>query len=266
MCMNSQGTRRALLPRGPKGDRDPEPKPTPRLAFSQGPRPSCACAAPGGGSWCSWCVFSCAVAMALWLVAATWLWPYGWLLLRTVTLPQIYSGLKVARTYLYWRAAPTIRASVAISVMAGASVAISMVLVLVEQPPPLLVLFLFLLLLAFQRLRDLIVHEKVVQLLIWLWHRQSRCRRLLSRRGGQGFQRNSDESAVGTSRSLRRRTRCRSRRCRSPPTFTRCPFREEVLRYMQRRYCTALAAPAALWTSRLSRSARSAKPGLGRGP
>ena len=152
----------------------------------------------------------CYVAMALWLVTATH---------REPTC-QIYSGLKVVRSCLHWRAAPTIRASVAISVMAGASVAISMVLVLGEQPPPLLVLFLFLLL-AFQRLRDLIVHEKIVQLLIW--QRQSRCRRLLSR-GGQGFQRNSDESAVGTSRSLRRRTRCRSRWCsRSPPTFTRCP-------------------------------------------
>ena len=82
MCMNSQGTRKALLPRGPKGDRDPEPKPTPRLAFSQGPRPSCACAASEeGGSWCSWCVFR-----------VLWLWPYGWLLLRTASLPQIYSG------------------------------------------------------------------------------------------------------------------------------------------------------------------------------
>ena len=59
MCMNSQGTRRALLPRGPKGDRDPEPKPEPpRLAFSQ-----------GGGRLVVLVVRISWLAMALWLVA-----------------------------------------------------------------------------------------------------------------------------------------------------------------------------------------------------
>ena len=84
MCMKSQGTRRALLPWGPKGDRDPEPKPEPpRLNFFSRTSPLVCVRRPGrigvrpGGSWCSWCVLR-----VLWLAVAM----AGCCLLRTVSL------------------------------------------------------------------------------------------------------------------------------------------------------------------------------------